>query len=370
MEKSINESKILGLNIHRTIVENLDVNLIKKYIYDNNVDIFILRINSIIKNEHSQLLRIEFPIIHCDTLVSYECNLEEHNPNQIKNNILFVEINQDTEYKLNELVSKIFNNYKNHYLSNFILDKDKILNIYIEWAKDFVKSKSNNKISWYLVENNEIIGFATCSFNELAKECEGILYGIVPEKSGGGLYSDMIRFTQKYFKELGYKKMKVSTQIQNFAVQRVWNREGFILKNSYDTYHINSFLDFGNIKYDTELIFNNEDIDNFGVVSGDKNPLHFDDEYAKRFGFKGRILHGIGYEMKLTKILGNEWPGYGTIILTNKVIFNKPIYPFEKYRLLIKSIYELENGYSELVALLKSQDLETINIAYIKVLKR
>ena len=36
----------------------------------------------------------------------------------------------------------------------------------------------------------------------------------------------------------------------------------------------------------------NEDVFSFAEVSGDKNPLHLDDEYAKNTMFKGRIAHG------------------------------------------------------------------------------
>ena len=36
--------------------------------------------------------------------------------------------------------------------------------------------------------------------------------------------------------------MNISTQIHNIAVQKVWVREGFLMKESYNTIHINSLL--------------------------------------------------------------------------------------------------------------------------------
>ena len=33
------------------------------------------------------------------------------------------------------------------------------------------------------------------------------------------------------------------------------------------------------------------DVQQFGDVSGDHNPLHFDEEYAKKTMFRGRIAH-------------------------------------------------------------------------------
>src|SRR3546814_5792516 len=57
----------------------------------------------------------------------------------------------------------------------------------------------------------------------------------LPEHAGGGLYGDLIRYTQARFRALGYRRMKVSTQVWNLAVQKVWSREGFSLVQAYDT---------------------------------------------------------------------------------------------------------------------------------------
>ena len=57
-----------------------------------------------------------------------------------------------------------------------------------------------------------------------------------------GIYSDVVRFTQNYFKAIGMKKMWVSTQLQNYSVQKSWIEEGFYLKKSFETYHINTLL--------------------------------------------------------------------------------------------------------------------------------
>jgi len=35
------------------------------------------------------------------------------------------------------------------------------------------------------------------------------------------------------------------------------------------------------------------DVQLFGLVSGDMNPIHFDDEFAKRTKFGGRVAHGM-----------------------------------------------------------------------------
>jgi 3-hydroxybutyryl-CoA dehydratase len=47
------------------------------------------------------------------------------------------------------------------------------------------------------------------------------------------------------------------------------------------------------------------DIDAFSELSGDRNPLHTDDEYARDAGFAGRIAHGL-LVLSITSGLGSE----------------------------------------------------------------
>ena len=42
-----------------------------------------------------------------------------------------------------------------------------------------------------------------------------------------------------------------------------------------------------------ERVITNKDIEEFAEVSGDHNPVHLDDAYAKTTRFKGRIAHGL-----------------------------------------------------------------------------
>lgn len=69
------------------------------------------------------------------------------------------------------------------------------------------------------------------------------MYGVRRPASGGGVYGDLIRFTQAYFKNKGFRKMKVSTQVNNYAVQKVWGWEVFYIAEAYLTVHINAFLE-------------------------------------------------------------------------------------------------------------------------------
>lgn len=61
-------------------------------------------------------------------------------------------------------------------------------------------------------------------------------------------------------------------------------------------------------------------------VSGDKNPIHLDDNYAGKTKFKGRIAQGLFCVNAISMILGNYLPGNGTILLSQSFVYRHPIY--------------------------------------------
>src|SRR5215470_11501813 len=67
------------------------------------------------------------------------------------------------------------------------------------------------------------------------------------------------------------------------------------------------------------------DIQQFGAVSGDLNPLHFDEEYARTTLFKGRIAHGMLSASFLSTVLGTQLPGAGSIFLSATIRFKAPV---------------------------------------------
>lgn len=369
MNESNLDSQRFSLSIHREVTEEIDTRSISSYILNNNVDILILRVDSKSKDQHHKLSSLGIPYIHCDNLVYYQCDLEKYEINKLRNDINFKVANEDDLQKIESLVSDIFVNYKNHYFSNPKLNNTCIVEGYKEWVKNYVLY-SKGKITWLVLKGEEVVGFATCSFDDKEKICEGILYGILPEKSGGGIYSDLIRFTQNYFKNIGYQKMQVSTQIVNYAVQKVWSREGFYMFKSFDTYHINSFLSDNDIEYEEVIEISKEEIEEFGEFSGDFNPIHFDDDRARQLGFKSRIVHGVKFELLLTRILGEKWPGNGTTILSNKVLYKKPIYPSIKYNVKIKCVFDNKRGVKELVTKMSDKDNNIACIAYTNIIKK
>src|ERR1700744_2357751 len=69
------------------------------------------------------------------------------------------------------------------------------------------------------------------------------------------------------------------------------------------------------------------DIELFAQATGDRNPVHFDEDYARKTVFRGRVAHGallIGY---VSAVIGNDLPGAGTIFGGAAINFKAPVRP-------------------------------------------
>lgn len=67
-----------------------------------------------------------------------------------------------------------------------------------------------------------------------------------------------------------------------------------------------------------------EDLDMFAKVSGDYNPVHMDEEFARSTPFRGRIAHGALVASFISGVLGNQLPGPGAIFLGLNMRFFLP----------------------------------------------
>lgn len=72
--------------------------------------------------------------------------------------------------------------------------------------------------------------------------------------------------------------------------------------------------------------FTMEEVRQFAALSGDHNPLHVDEEYARAGRFGGCIVHGILVSGLISRVLGTQLPGEGGIYLEQNLSFRKPVY--------------------------------------------
>ena len=68
------------------------------------------------------------------------------------------------------------------------------------------------------------------------------------------------------------------------------------------------------------------DIYLFAGVTGDLNPAHINEEYARKTFFKTRIAHGMLLAGFISAVMGNKLPGPGTIYIKQELHFLAPVY--------------------------------------------
>lgn len=119
------------------------------------------------------------------------------------------------------------------------------------------------------------------------------------------------------------------------------------------------------------FVVSSEDVRHYGEQSGDLNPLHFDDETARRHGFTGRISHGMIFNGWLTRLLGTEFPGPGTIYLRYICVYVAPIYPDTPYTVRVSTPHhDRSRGTYRILAQVFSSEGRHATIAYSDVLNR
>jgi 3-hydroxybutyryl-CoA dehydratase len=67
------------------------------------------------------------------------------------------------------------------------------------------------------------------------------------------------------------------------------------------------------------------DIVLFAGITGDTNPVHLDEEFAKPTMFKGRIAHGMLTAGFISAVFGTKLPGPGCIYLSQSMKFKAPV---------------------------------------------
>jgi len=68
------------------------------------------------------------------------------------------------------------------------------------------------------------------------------------------------------------------------------------------------------------------DVKSFAGISGDRNPIHMDDSYAKNSRFKRRIAHGMISSSFFSALFGTKLPGAGCLYISQNLNFKKAVY--------------------------------------------
>ena len=84
------------------------------------------------------------------------------------------------------------------------------------------------------------------------------------------------------------------------------------------------------------------DVHAFADVTGDHNPVHVDEAFAKTTRFKRTIAHGMLTASLISAVLANKLPGEGSVYLGQTLQFVAPVFPGDEItaRVTVKEIRE------------------------------
>ena len=90
--------------------------------------------------------------------------------------------------------------------------------------------------------------------------------------------------------------------------------------------------------YKEEFIITQEMVNKFAELTGDKNPIHLNKEFAAKTIFKRPVVHGLFSVTSFGKVMGTKFPGSGSIHVGQNLSFNKPLYPNQKYYVYVELV--------------------------------
>jgi acyl dehydratase len=85
-----------------------------------------------------------------------------------------------------------------------------------------------------------------------------------------------------------------------------------------------------------EHTFSADDIAAFAALSADDNPIHLDPRAAADAGFDAPIVHGVLVLGLISRVLGTELPGPGTVLLEQHLRYRRPVYPGQAVRAVVE----------------------------------
>jgi 3-hydroxybutyryl-CoA dehydratase len=79
-------------------------------------------------------------------------------------------------------------------------------------------------------------------------------------------------------------------------------------------------------KFSTTKQITDEIVRGFAELSGDFNPIHLDEEFARNTQFGRRIAHGMISGALISAVLGNEFKGLKIVYLSQTMKFTAPVF--------------------------------------------
>ena len=178
-------------------------------------------------------------ILHADTLVYYARSLADFSTTtDLPEGIKLEAANLADQASITMLARRGFHNYVSHYHANPRLNPNLIVEGYAEWACAHIGSSPVEGRIDVARAGNRIVGFLSSQGSAQDGSFEVLLNAIDPDYARQGIYSALFGFVMQAYRDAGFSHVSISTQVWNYAVQRVWAKHGLMIDRAYDTFHL------------------------------------------------------------------------------------------------------------------------------------
>lgn len=137
-----------------------------------------------------------------------------------------------------EITRESFANYMSHYSLDPKLDRSRCADVYVEWIKNSCSGELADAVFVGIVKGMGIVGYMTG--RKISDTGGEYGLGAVSPKAQiqrARVYANMMISLMDYFQKRGLKFMRVSTQVDNYVVQKIWIENRFEIYKSEYTFH-------------------------------------------------------------------------------------------------------------------------------------
>lgn len=119
-------------------------------------------------------------------------------------------------------------------------------------------------------------------------------------------------------------------------------------------------------------VINKNNLHSFSSISGDKNPLHTNTNFARSCGFEDKVIHGAFIISLFSRLIGMQLPGKKSLLIDLKTKFKNPAYLNSSIK-VVGQIVNLHESVScveiKLKAQYESEKIISTGSSLVKILK-
>ena len=172
-----------------------------------------------------------------DTLVRYEFIFGNKEIPADVGQVPVRPVRPDDVEAVGQIAKAAFEGYSDYFHNHRRLDRRKCDELYMKWAINSCRDKAIADEVFVADDCGAIVGFITAKKLN-AEAGDGVLACVGPEAQGKGIYRSFILQVMRWCQEQGLKRMELGPMVNNFAVQRVWQRLGWEIYAATHTFHL------------------------------------------------------------------------------------------------------------------------------------